>query len=130
MKKLKFITLQTLRFLLAIFMIFGGVQHFLKPDFYTAFVPSFLPMTKFFIYASGVAELILGVMLFLKPKFAKWAALGVCLMMIAFLPIHIQDVFMDNPAIGSHKAALIRLPFQFVFIGWAYGIYRFLKARS
>ncbi len=129
MEKLKLILLQSLRFLLAIFMIFGGVQHFLKPDFYTPFVPSFLPMTQFFIYASGAVEILFGVMLFLKPNFSKWGALGVFLLMLIFLPIHIRDVLVENPAIGSHEVALIRLPFQFVFIAWAYGVYAFLKRR-
>ncbi len=129
MEKFKLIVVQALRFILAVFMIFGGVQHFLNPDFYVPFVPSFLPMTEFFIYASGIAEIVLGVMLFLKPSFAKWGALGIFLMMIVFLPIHVRDVLVDNPAIGSHQAALIRLPLQFVLIAYSYGIYLFLKRR-
>jgi hypothetical protein len=44
--------------------------------------------------------------------------------MLAFLPLHLMDVFKDAPAIGSHKAALVRLPLQFVFILWAWFIYR------
>ncbi|MBS9778751.1 MAG: DoxX family membrane protein [Campylobacteraceae bacterium] len=129
MKKLKLIVAQGLRYLLAIFMIFGGVQHFLKPDFYAVFVPSFLPMTELFIYLSGVAEVVLGAMLFFKPSLSKWGALGVFALMIIFLPIHVKDVFVDNPAIGSHDAALIRLPVQFVFIAWSYFVYSFLKRR-
>ncbi len=130
MEKFKLIILQGLRFLLAIFMIFGGVQHFLKPDFYVVFVPSFLPMAEFFVYVSGIIEIVLGAVLFLKPSFSKWGALGIFLMMIVFLPIHIKDVLVDNPSIGSYQAALIRLPFQFLFIGWAYGIYIFLRRRK
>jgi uncharacterized membrane protein len=40
--------------------------------------------------------------------------------MIAFLPLHIIDVFLDNPAIGSKTLAYIRLPLQFVLIFWAW----------
>lgn len=119
-----------LRYLLAIFMIYGGVQHFVKPDFYAPFVPSFLPFTKFFILSSGVVEVLLGLMLVLKGKFAQYGALGVFLLMLVFLPIHIKDVLVENPAIGTHKMALIRLPFQFVFIGWAWVVYRFLKTKN
>ena len=104
-----------LKVTLAIFLIFGGVQHFLKPDFYIPFVPKFLPFTMAIIYISGLVEIIFGIALFIK-KYAKFGAWGIFLLMLVFLPIHIWDVFSDTPAIGSHKAALIRLPIQFVLI--------------
>ncbi len=119
-----------LRYLLAIFMMYAGVQHFVKPDFYTAFVPSFLPFTKFFILISGLVEILLGVMLVLKGKFAQYGALGIFLLMLVFLPIHIKDVFVENPSIGTHKMALIRLPFQFVFLAWSWVVYQSLKNRN
>ena len=104
-----------LKVTLAIFLIFGGLQHFLKPDFYIPFVPKFLPFTMAIIYISGLVEIIFGVALFVK-RYAKFGALGIFILMLVFLPIHICDVFSDTPAIGSHKAALIRLPIQFILI--------------
>ncbi len=121
------IVINILRYLLAIFMVYGGIQHFMNPYFYAPFVPSFLPFTKFFILSSGVVEIMLGIMLVLKGRFAQYGALGILLLMLVFLPIHIKDVFVENPAIGTHKMALIRLLFQFMFIGWAWVVYRFLK---
>jgi hypothetical protein len=44
--------------------------------------------------------------------------------MVLFLPLHIIDIFKETPAVGSHQAALIRLPFQFLFIAWAWYIKR------
>lgn len=129
MEKFKLILMQALRYLLAAFMIYAGIGHFLNPNFYTNFVPSFLPSKDIFILLSGVAEVLFGVILLLKPSFAKFGALGVFLLMIVFLPIHINDVIVENPAIGSHKAALIRLPFQFLFIVWAFFVYRFLQRK-
>ncbi len=128
MKSLKLI-INILRYLLAIFMVYGGIQHFIKPDFYVPFVPSFLPFTTFIIFSSGVLEILLGLMLVLKGKFAQYGALGIFLLMLVFLPIHIRDVFVQNPAIGTHQMALIRLPFQFVFIAWSWVVYRFLKQK-
>ncbi len=110
--------------LLALFLIYAGIQHFLKPAFYEPFVPSFLPGKTAIVYTSGVIEIVLGVLL-LIPKYTKLAATGIILLMLIFLPIHISDVFSDTPAIGSHEAALIRLPFQFIFMLWAYAIRRF-----
>lgn len=114
-----------LQVLLALFLIYAGVQHFLKPAFYEPFVPAFLPAKTMVVYASGVVELVLGILL-LIPKYTKMAATGIIVLMLVFLPIHIWDVFSDTPAIGSHERALYRLPFQFLFIAWAYVIKRFV----
>lgn len=110
-----------IRILFAAFMIFGGVQHFLNPDFYIPFVPSFLPFTTAIIYASGILEILFGIMLII-PKYSKQGALGILLLMLIFLPIHVWDVFSATPAIGSQKAALIRLPIQFLFIAIAWAL--------
>ncbi|MBE7698271.1 DoxX family protein [Tenacibaculum finnmarkense] len=113
-----------LKIILAVFMIFGGVQHFIKPTFYLAFVPTFLPFPIMIIYLSGILEIGLGILLFLNTKYAKLGALGIFYLMLLFLPVHIWDVFSATPAIGSHTAALIRLPFQFLFIAWAWKIHK------
>jgi len=116
---------KVLQVILSVFLIYAGIQHFLKPDFYEPFVPAFLPAKTLIIYLSGIVEIVLGVLMFI-PKYTKLAATGVILLMLLFLPIHIWDVFSDKPAIGSHTAALIRVPFQFVFIAWAYAVKRFV----
>ncbi|MCG8206805.1 hypothetical protein J2Q01_04930 [Tenacibaculum finnmarkense genomovar finnmarkense] len=105
-------------------MIFGGVQHFIKPTFYLPFVPTFLPFPIMIIYLSGILEIGLGILLFLDTKYAKLGALGIFYLMLLFLPVHIWDVFSATPAIGSHTAALIRLPFQFLCIAWAWKIHK------
>jgi len=115
MKNTMKIIWRIVRIIFAIFMVFAGVQHFLKPEFYISFVPSFLPYTTAIIYVSGIVEIVLGLMLFI-PKYIKMGAMGIMLLMLVFLPIHIWDIFSDAPAIGSHKAALVRLPVQLLFI--------------
>lgn len=108
-----------LKIVIAVFMIYAGIQHFLKPAFFMPFVPEFLPLKTTIIYASGVAEILVGALL-LSKKYAKIGAIGVLVLLFLFLPIHIWDVFAEAPAIGSKKAALIRLPIQFllIFIVW------------
>lgn len=107
------------RIIFATFIVFAGVQHFLKPEFYKPFVPSFLPFTTAIIYVSGIFEIVLGLTLFV-PKYMKAAAQGIMILMLVFLPTHIWDVFSDTPAIGSHKAAIVRLPIQLLFIAIAW----------
>lgn len=116
MKKFKLV----LTFLFGAFMIFGGVMHFVKPAGYRSFIPDSLP-EDLIIYISGIAEIIVGLGVFI-PRYRSLATLGILVLMVIFLPLHILDVFKENPAIGSHQAALIRLPVQFVFILWAWFI--------
>jgi len=105
-----------LKVILALFLIFGGVQHFTSPNNYIAFVPSFLPFTLAIIYVSGFFEILFGLALFFK-KLEIIGAWGILILMLLFLPIHIWDVFSETPAIGSRNAALVRLPIQFLLIG-------------
>jgi uncharacterized membrane protein len=118
MKNIKLI----LTFLFGAFMIFGGVNHFIKPEMYAPFIPEFLPNVAI-NYLAGIAEIIVGIGVFI-PKFRSVATLGILIMMLVFLPLHILDIFKENPAIGSHQVALIRLPVQFLFILWAWFISR------
>jgi uncharacterized membrane protein len=109
----------TLKVVLAVFLIFGGVQHFISANNYIPFVPSVLPFTLAIIYLSGFFEILFGLALFFK-KLETIGAWGILILMLLFLPIQIWDVFSKTPAIGSHNAALIRLPIQFllIFIAW------------
>lgn len=127
---MKTILFGIIRVLLALFILYGGLQHFVKPGFFIDYVPSFLPYPIAIIYVSGGIEIILGVTLLLRQKQAQFGALGVLLLMLLFLPIHIWDVFSETPAIGSHNAALIRLLFQFVLILLAWKVYRVLSIKK
>ena len=112
--------------LLAVLMMVAGIQHLWNPDFYVPFVPSFLPFPLAIVYASGIVELLLGVVtLFLNQKYTKYGLLGIFALMVIFLPLHIIDAMKDQPVIGSPTLAYIRLVFQFVLIWLAWGSYKF-----
>ena len=118
MKTLKLI----LTFPLGVFMILGGVNHFLTPEIYYPFIPDFLPLAGS-NYLAGVLEIILGIGIFI-PAYRHYFALGILGLMVFFLPLHIWDIFRSHPAIGSHSLAVVRLPIQGVFIFWAWFISR------
>lgn len=109
-------------YLFGALMIFGGIGHFIKPEMYFPFIPPFLPALAC-IYISGFVEVILGIGVFI-PKFKYLATIGILLLMIVFLPLHIFDLFKENPAIGSQQLAIIRVPLQFLLIYWAYYIHK------
>ncbi|MGB5988302.1 MAG: DoxX family membrane protein [Marinifilaceae bacterium] len=114
---------EVLRVILALFIIVGGIKHFSTPSFYFPFVPDFLVYKLAIIYVSGVVEILFGLLLLIN-KYKSLGALAVLVLMLAFLPIHIWDVFSDTPAIGSHTAALIRLPIQLVLIAISFKLRR------
>ena len=109
--------------LLSLFIMYAGAQHFLNPTVFKPFVPDFLGFKMPIIYISGVVEIAIGIML-LTNKYKGYAAYAFFLLMLIFLPLHIWDVMSDTPAIGSHKAAMIRLPLQFVLLALTWQLKR------
>lgn len=105
---------------LALILIAAGLMHFIRPEVYNPFIPDSLPKLAV-IYVSGIVEIGLGTGL-LTTKYRRLAAGGVFLLMIAFLPLHVIDVFAEQPAIGNKTLAYIRLPLQFVLIYWPWYI--------
>jgi uncharacterized membrane protein len=101
-------------FIFGVVVILGGIGHFANPEMYNPFIPEFLNALAV-NYLTGIVELALGIGLFI-PKLRRPSALGVFVLMFLFLPLHVMDVFMDEPAIGSKAAAYVRLPIQFVLI--------------
>jgi uncharacterized membrane protein len=112
----------TLTLLFGAIMILGGVMHFINPEMYYPFIPDFLPK-NLVNYAAGMLEMAAGIGAMI-PRYRAKGTLAILLLMLAFLPLHIIDVFKENPAIGSAQAALIRLPIQFVLIFWAWFIHK------
>lgn len=97
-------------------------MHFIMPDMYNPFMSDFLPKLAV-NYVVGAVEILVGIAMFFENYKAK-ASLIILLMMIAFLPLHITDIFRENPAIGNHTAAYIRLPIQFVLVYLAWLLWK------
>lgn len=111
-----------LRFVFAGFFVFAGVMHIIKPNFFKHFIPKPLPK-NLINYVVGIIEFALGVGLLIS-EYIEIASQGIMILLIAFLPIHIWDVFRERPAIGSKKLAYIRVPMQFLLFYFAYLIYQ------
>lgn len=115
------------KIILALFIIYAGAQHFVNPDFFTKVVPPFLlDISLPIIYISGVIEIAIGLLLFTN-KYQYIGATAFMFLMICFLPLHIWDVFAENPFTGSQQAALIRLAIQFVLIGLLWKLQQLYK---
>ena len=52
---------RVLLWLMAIFYVVGGINHFAQTDFYMPMMPPYLPWHAALVYLSGVAEIVLGI---------------------------------------------------------------------
>jgi len=108
---------------LALLMIAIGTLHFARPKPFVRIVPSFLPAPLALVYISGFFEILGGVGL-LVPATRVWAAWGLIALYIAVFPANIY-MLTNNISLNPKKpiprwALWLRLPFQLVFIAWAY----------
>ena len=102
--------------------IYIGIRHFIDPDFFLAIMPDYLPLHLEAVYLSGVFEILLGGMLLFK-KYRKFAGWGLIALLIAVFPANIylaQNEVAQQTLNISQTTAIVRLPFQALFIGLAY----------
>ena len=96
-----------------------GIVHFTHTGFYKPLMPKFLPAHNFLIYASGIAEIVLGIGVFFS-KTKEYALWGIIAMLLVFLLVHINMLFPGNRLGVSLWILILRIPIQFVLIYWAY----------
>lgn len=98
----------------------AGLNHFLDTAFYVSIMPPYLPWPVELVYASGAAEVLIGVSLFFR-RIERLAAWGAIALIVAVTPVHVHMVM--HPALyPQFSEALLwaRLPLQVLLIAWAY----------
>ena len=114
---------RVLLWVMGLFYVFGGVLHLVRPEYYRPMMPPYLPAHDFLIWLSGVGELVLG-LLVIDPVVRPWAAWGIIALLIAVFPANVHIAMHNVPVFGAAEGAgifnWIRLPFQAVFIAWAW----------
>ncbi len=109
--------------LMGLFYVLAGINHFRDPDFYLPMMPDYLPAHFLLVQLSGVAEIALGLGVWIKPL-RRWAAWGVIALLIAVFPANLHVALHDIP-LGDNPEGLgvfnwVRLPLQAVLIAWAW----------
>ncbi len=98
----------------------AGANHFINTGFYVGIMPPYLPWHTALVYASGAAEIILGLALLFR-RVERLAAWGMIVLMIAVTPVHIQMAIHPELYPDYSQAALWdRLLLQGVLIGLAF----------
>ena len=105
--------------LLAAFLGFAGVMHFVSPGFFNDIVPPWLPPNElFWTWASGAAELVVAVLLARRSTRRRGAILAAWL----FVAVYPANLYMTwdwrDRTTAEQVVSWVRLPFQFLFI-WA-----------
>jgi uncharacterized membrane protein len=103
----------------AMLFLVAGAGHFVSPAFFVKIVPPYLPFPRELVFASGVFEVVLGIMLVI-PQTTRLAAWGLIALLIAVFPANIymyqhSELFQVAPLI-----LLLRLPLQGILILWAW----------
>jgi len=109
------------RVLLAGFLLFAGVGHFVAPEEFLAQVPPWMPAPMLVVYVSGVVEIALGAALLGPARFRPLVGWIVAAFFIVIFPGNISQALTGEVAFGldSDAARWGRLAFQPVLVVWA-----------
>ncbi len=84
-----------LRYMLAVFFLVAGINHFRDPGFYFPLIPEYLPWPKTINGVSGILEIIFGGLLFFK-KYRIPASYGILALLVLFIPSHIHFIQLGS----------------------------------
>ena len=105
---------------MSLFYVAAGINHFLNTGPYLAIMPPYLPWHPELVHISGVAEIVLGILL-VPASTRHLAAWGIIILLVMVFPANVQ--MMIN-YLQEHNdktwLTMARLPLQLLLILWAY----------
>ena len=109
------------RWLLAIFFMAAGANHFRATEMYLGMMPPWLPWPLGLIQVSGVAEILggIGVLVPATRRFSGWSLIA---LLVAIFPANLHVALQGHmPGFSFSPLTLwLRLPFQLLLIGWVW----------
>ena len=116
------INIELLRLFLAIiygsWFIYIGIQHFLDPDWFEPIVPKIIGYPLFWVYISGVFEIMLGILVII-PSSRRIASVGFIIFLVVVYWANI-NMWINELEIGenklSHQQHVIRAIIQIILI--------------
>jgi uncharacterized membrane protein len=107
-------------YVMVVLYIAAGVNHFVHPVFYLQIMPPYVPWHHALVMISGICEIVFALLL-LPGSTRRWGAWCIILLLVAVFPANIQMAINyareSNPGLWL---SILRLPLQFLLIGWAY----------
>jgi uncharacterized membrane protein len=107
------------RLLLAAVLLFMGTLHFALPKAFIRLIPGWLGHERFWVYASGVAELSSGALL-LSPRTKRLGGFAAAATIVGVFPGNIKMAFdAGPPKTAAGWLPWARLPWQVPLVWWA-----------
>jgi uncharacterized membrane protein len=104
-------------------LVSAATAHFVVPEWFVAYYPSYLPLANEAVAVSGIVEIVLAALLWIRQT-RRLAWLAIMALMIVYIPVHVY-VVTHHDAI-THPTftiplwlAWVRLPMQGVLVWWA-----------
>lgn len=108
--------------LIGLIFVVGGVMHFLRPRFYLAMMPPWLPAATALVLVSGVFEILGGIGV-LVPATRVIAGWGLIALLFAVFPANMQMLLNARAAHASASTMAVlvaRLPLQALLVYWVF----------
>jgi uncharacterized membrane protein len=108
------------RHLLGVVLVLQGINHFVLDTEMAQWIPSWLPAPLLMVHLSGIAEIVLGLALFV-PRLRRLAGWGIVTLLIAVFPANIEMAL--HPELLPQVPEVlfwIRLPLQLLFVWWVW----------
>lgn len=107
---------------IALAYAFFGIGHFVQTDAMVEMMPSFVPLKRPLVLATGVFELAVAGAL-LHPRSRRVAGAGAIAIFVGFFPVNVFAAF-NHTGMGGHVWGpvylLIRAPLQALLIWWVW----------
>ena len=108
------------RHLLGIALVLQGINHFVLDAEMARWIPSWLPAPLLMVHLSGIAEILLGLALFV-PRLRRLTGWGIVALLIAVFPANVEMAL--HPELLPQVPELLfwlRLPLQLLFLWWVW----------
>jgi uncharacterized membrane protein len=108
------------RGLLGVVLVLQGINHFVVDHEMAQWIPAWLPAPLWMVWLSGVAEIVLGLGLFV-PRLRRLVGWGIVALLVAVFPANIE--MARRPELLPQVPEIlfwIRLPLQLVFVWWVW----------
>ncbi len=115
--------MKILRWLLAVFLVVAGANHFRTPEIYLGMMPPWLPAPAVLNAIAGGAEILGGIGI-LVPRTRRLAGWGLVFLLMAVFPANVH-VALEGKMPGTSFSPLtlwLRLPVQVAFIAWVWWV--------
>ena len=84
-----------------VWFIYIGIQHFIDPDWFRPIVPQIIGYPVFWVYISGIFEIILGILIII-PSTRKVSSIGFIVFLIAVYWANI-NMWINDIEIGENR---------------------------